>query len=65
MSLIVKRASRLSLNAFARKSIFDPLAMPNAVFRDRHDLPIPNLARGYAPDDPDGFGDSRAAPRTR
>lgn len=51
MSLIVKRVSGLSLNDFSRKYIFNPLAMPTAVFRDRHDLPIPNVALGYAPDE--------------
>ena len=55
MSLIVKRVTGMSLNDFARQQIFNPLAMPTAVYRDRHDLPIPNRALGYAPNGAGGF----------
>jgi CubicO group peptidase (beta-lactamase class C family) len=55
LALIVKRVSGQDLNAFSRERIFNPLGMPNAVWRDRFDKPIANLARGHAPDGEGGF----------
>lgn len=56
MSVIIERVAGLSENDFARRYFFNPLGMPNSVFRDRHDLPIPNQALGYSgPNEQGGF----------
>jgi CubicO group peptidase (beta-lactamase class C family) len=48
LAIIAERVSRKTMNQLARQQFFDPLAMPQAVFRDRFDLVIPNQALGYA-----------------
>jgi CubicO group peptidase (beta-lactamase class C family) len=58
---VVERVTGQPLNRFMREQFFDPLDMPSAILRDRHDLPIPNLALGYAADDVGGFEVSIAA----
>lgn len=55
LGLIVERVAGKSLEAFQRETIFDPLDMPNATLRDKHDKPIPNSALGYAPDGTGGY----------
>lgn len=40
-----------TMNQLAREQFFDPLGMPQSIYRDRHDLKISNQALGYALDD--------------
>lgn len=54
-SIIVERASGMSLGAFARKRIFEPLGMTSTVVRSRHAMLIPRRAIGYSPGDSNGF----------
>jgi CubicO group peptidase (beta-lactamase class C family) len=49
LSIIVERVSGKPFNTFMREQLFDPLGMSHTVFRDRHDMPIPNAALGYTP----------------
>lgn len=55
LGLVVNRVSGTSLNAYSRQQFFNPLGMPQAVFRDQHDRVIPNLALGYTPIDAEQF----------
>jgi CubicO group peptidase (beta-lactamase class C family) len=48
LAIIAERASGKTMNQLARERIFNPLGMPQSVFRDRHDQQIPNQALGYA-----------------
>jgi CubicO group peptidase (beta-lactamase class C family) len=61
LARVIERVTGQTLNRFLREHVFDPLDMPTAVLRDRHALPIPNLALGYAADDVGGFEVSIAA----
>jgi CubicO group peptidase (beta-lactamase class C family) len=54
LSIVVKRASGLSLRDFAAKRIFAPLGMTHTEFRDDHTELIPQRAFGYRPT-VDGF----------
>lgn len=54
LSIIVERVSGKPFNTFVREQFFNPLGMPHSVFRDRHDMAIPNIALGYTPVD-DGY----------
>ena len=53
LSIILKRATGLSLKDFAQKNIFGPLGMRNTYFYDDHTKPHPPgpIAMGYAPKD--------------
>ena len=53
LSVILKRATGLSLREFAEKNIFAPLGMRSSYFYDDHTKPHPAgpLAMGYAPKD--------------
>ncbi|MFN2399381.1 MAG: serine hydrolase domain-containing protein [Gemmatimonadaceae bacterium] len=54
-SIVIERASGMSLAAFARKRIFEPLRMTSTLVRSRHALLIPRRATGYSPGDSSGF----------
>jgi CubicO group peptidase (beta-lactamase class C family) len=47
LSQIVERASGMSLNAFARKRIFEPLGMSKTLIQDDHTQIIRDRATGY------------------
>jgi CubicO group peptidase (beta-lactamase class C family) len=49
LSIVVKRASGISLRDFAAERIFKPLGMTETEFRDDHTRPIAQLAYGYDP----------------
>jgi CubicO group peptidase (beta-lactamase class C family) len=49
LSIVVKRASGLSLREFAAQRIFGPLGMTHTEFRDDHTELIPQRAVGYRP----------------
>jgi len=49
LSIVVKRASGLSLRDFAAQRIFGPLGMTHTEFRDDHTELIPDRAIGYRP----------------
>jgi CubicO group peptidase (beta-lactamase class C family) len=53
LSVILERATGLSLKDFAQKNLFGPLGMRNSYFYDDHTQPHPAgpLAMGYAPKD--------------
>lgn len=51
LAIIAERVSGKAMNQLAREQFFDPLGMPQSIYRDRHDLKIPNRALGYALDD--------------
>lgn len=51
LSIIVERVSGKSFNPFMREQFFNPLGMPHSVFRDRHDIVIPNAAQAHVPVD--------------
>jgi len=55
LALIAERVSGMSLNAFTRQRIFEPLGMPQSVYRTQPDMPIGNRALGYAPKRTGGF----------
>ena len=50
LSIVVQRASGLSLRDFAARRIFRPLGMTHTEFRDDHTLLIPQRALGYQPE---------------
>ena len=49
LSIVVRRASGLSLRDFAADRIFKPLGMTQTEFRDDHTAVIPQRALGYQP----------------
>lgn len=49
LSIIIERISGQPFNTFMREQFFNPLGMPHTVFRDRHDMAIPNAATGHTP----------------
>jgi CubicO group peptidase (beta-lactamase class C family) len=49
LSLIVKRASGRSLKEFAAEEIFQPLKMSRTLYRDSHQLLVPNRVLAYDP----------------
>src|SRR5438552_19168469 len=51
LSVIVKRASGKTLREFAAENIFEPLQMKQTIFRDEHNLLVPNRALAYDPKD--------------
>jgi CubicO group peptidase (beta-lactamase class C family) len=55
LSIIVKRASGLSLREFAEAHIFRPLGMASTRFHDDHTRIVPHRATGYAPAPDGGF----------
>jgi len=55
LSIIVKRASGLSLREFAEAHIFRPLGMTSTHFHDDHTRIVPRRATGYAPAPDGGF----------
>jgi CubicO group peptidase (beta-lactamase class C family) len=54
LAVIAERVSGKTLNQLQREQFFNPLGMPQSIFRDRHDLPIPNQALGYVFDEQSG-----------
>jgi CubicO group peptidase (beta-lactamase class C family) len=54
LAIIAERVSGKTFNQLSREQFFDPLGMPQSVYRDRHDLQIPNQALGHAFDDETG-----------
>ncbi|HEY3203571.1 MAG TPA: serine hydrolase domain-containing protein [Thermoanaerobaculia bacterium] len=56
LSVIVKRASGMSLRDFAAERIFGPLGMRHTQFNDSHTRIIPNRATGYRRAEGGGFG---------
>lgn len=50
LAIVAERVSGQTFNRLSREQFFNPLGMPQSVYRDRHDLEIPNQALGYAPD---------------
>src|ERR1043166_6266844 len=55
MSLIVKKVTGESLREFARKNIFEPLAMTHSHFHDDHTMIVKSRATGYSPLPGGGF----------
>lgn len=55
LSIIVKRASGMTLREFASKNIFQPLQMTHTMFRDDHTLLIRHRALAYDPDEKSGY----------
>ena len=55
LSVIVKRASGLSLRQFAQANMFGPLGMTSTHFHDRNTEIVPNRAEGYQPSPAGGF----------
>ncbi|HJU89457.1 MAG TPA: serine hydrolase domain-containing protein [Gemmatimonadaceae bacterium] len=51
LSVIVKRASGMSLRDFARQRLFDPLGMTNTHYLSSYDSIVRNRAIGYSPRD--------------
>lgn len=51
LSIVVRRASGMSLRAFAAQRIFTPLGMTDTQFRDDHTQPVEREAIGYLPQD--------------
>src|SRR6185503_13599512 len=49
LSMVVRRASGMSLRDFAAERIFKPLGMTHTEFRDDHSALIPQRAIGYQP----------------
>lgn len=56
LSVIVKRASGLTLRDFAAERIFEPLGMRHTQFNDSHTRVIPGRATGYSRAEGGGFG---------
>lgn len=55
LSVIVKRASGMTLKQFAAQNIFEPLGMSHTMFRDDHTMLIPHRALAYDPGDKDSY----------
>lgn len=55
LSLVVERASGLSLAAFSRARIFEPLGMTSSTIIERYPTELPNLALGYSRDGTGAF----------
>jgi CubicO group peptidase (beta-lactamase class C family) len=55
LSVIVKRASGLSLRQFAEQNVFRPLGMGQTHFHDDNTMIVPHRAEGYQPDGKGGF----------
>lgn len=55
LGVICQRASGMSLRAFAKKHIFDPLGMTRSHYHDDHKEIVANRAVGYSPDGEGGF----------
>jgi CubicO group peptidase (beta-lactamase class C family) len=51
LSIVIERVTGKPFNTFMREQFFNPLGMPRSIFRDRHDMTIPNAALGYVPVD--------------
>lgn len=51
LSIVVERVTGKPFNTFMREQFFNPLGMPRSIFRDQHDMAIPNAALGYLPVD--------------
>lgn len=51
LSVVVRRASGMSLRDFAAQRIFQPLGMTDTQFRDDHTQPVEREAIGYLPQD--------------
>jgi CubicO group peptidase (beta-lactamase class C family) len=47
LAVVVERVARTTLRDFAASRIFAPLGMSNTIFRDDHQMVIPNRALGY------------------
>jgi CubicO group peptidase (beta-lactamase class C family) len=54
LAIVAERVSGKTLNQLSREQFFNPLGMPQSLFRDRHDLDIPNQALGHAFDEDSG-----------
>ena len=55
LSVIVKRASGMTLREFAAQRIFGPLGMTHTVFRDDHSMLIRHRALAYEPGDKNAY----------
>jgi CubicO group peptidase (beta-lactamase class C family) len=51
LAIIAERVSGKAMNELAREQFFNPLGMPQSIYRDRHDQKIPNQALGHDFDD--------------
>lgn len=51
----MERVSGISLAAFARKRVFEPLRIASTLIRYKHKMLIPGRAIGYSPGDSSGF----------
>ena len=54
LAIIAERVSGKTFNQLSREQFFNPLGMPQSVYRDRHDLEIPNQAQGHDFDEESG-----------
>ena len=55
ISVVVKRASGLSLAEYAHRNIFEPLGMRDTHFHDDRTTIVPRRAEGYEPDGSGGY----------
>lgn len=55
ISVVVHRASGLTLREYAAQKIFQPLGMRETHFHDDNTMIVPNRAEGYAPDGKGGY----------
>ena len=55
LSVVVERASGMSLRRFADERIFRPLGMTSTHFHDDHTMVVPGRATGYSPREGGGF----------
>ncbi len=55
LSIIVKRASGMTLREFASQNIFQPLDMTHTTFRDDHTMLIPHRALAYDPGEKNSY----------